>query len=91
MLRSRVSDIRLGERFKLFLPAIFQRGHAGEALEEFGEKGGIGEVEVFADLEDGVVTVAKEHLCLGDEGTVDPVLGGGAAGLTDDGAKVALR
>jgi len=34
--------------------------------------------------------VSEENFGLGDEGTVDPVLGGGAAGLADDSAKVAL-
>ena len=38
-----------------------------------------------------MVAVTEENFGLGDEGTVDPVLGSGAAGLTDDGAKVTFR
>ena len=34
--------------------------------------------------------MAKEDFSLSDEGTVDPVFGGDAAGLTDDGAKITL-
>jgi len=34
--------------------------------------------------------VAEQYLGLCDERTVDPVFGGGAAGLADDGTQVAL-
>ena len=37
-----------------------------------------------------MVAVTEENFGLGDEGTINPILGGGAAGLTDDGAKVTL-
>ena len=34
--------------------------------------------------------MAEEHLRLSNESAVDPLLGSGAAGLANDGAKVAL-
>ena len=37
-----------------------------------------------------LVCVAQFYFDAGDEGTVYPVLGGGAAGLADDGGQVAL-
>ena len=36
------------------------------------------------------VRVAQFYFDAGDEGTVYPVFGGGAAGLSDDGAQVSL-
>ena len=36
------------------------------------------------------VCVAQFYFNAGDEGTVYPVFGGGAAGLSDDGAQVSL-
>ena len=36
------------------------------------------------------VRVAQFYFDAGDEGTVNPVFGGGAAGLADDGGQVAL-
>jgi len=41
-----------GAAFCLLPLPILQRSHGGEALEVFGEEGGIGEVEVFRDLSD---------------------------------------
>ena len=41
-----------GAAFCLLPLPILQRSHGGEALEVFGEEGGIGEVEVFRDLND---------------------------------------
>ena len=37
-----------------------------------------------------LVCVAQFYFDAGDEGTVNPVFGGSAAGLADDGAQVAL-
>ena len=37
-----------------------------------------------------LVCMAQFNFDAGDEGTVYPVFGGGAAGLSDDGAQVAL-
>ena len=37
-----------------------------------------------------LVCVAQFYFYAGDEGTVYPVFGGGAAGLSDDGAQVSL-
>ncbi len=37
-----------------------------------------------------LVRVAQFYFDAGDEGTVYPVFGGGAAGLSDDGAQVSL-
>ena len=80
-----------GAAFCLLPLPILQRSHGGEALEVFGEEGGIGEVEIFGDLEHGVIGMAQLHLGLGDEGTINPILSGGAAGLTYHRTKVALR
>ena len=73
---------------RLSIFSVFFRRHICEALEVLGEKGRIGEVQFFADLENGVVAMAKENFGLSDEGTVDPVLGGGAAGLANDSTEV---
>ena len=75
----------------LFFSTIFKWCHSGEALEVFREEGWIGEVQFFADLENGVVAMAKENFSLGDEGAVDPVLGGGAAGLANDSTEITFR
>lgn len=46
------ADERILKASSLLPLPILQRSHGGEALEVFGEEGGIGEVEVFRDLSD---------------------------------------
>ena len=69
---------------------ILAWGHASEATEIFGEERGIGKVHLLGYLRRRLVSVAQFYFDAGDEGTVYPVFGGGAAGLADDGAQVAL-
>ena len=47
-------------------------------------------MELLGDLRSRFVAVAQLDLDACDEGSVDPVLGGRAAGLTNDGAEIAL-
>ena len=74
----------------LFHLLILAGSHVSEALEVFGEERGIGEMQFLTYLHYALVAVTKHYLCLCDKGTVYPVLGGGAAGLADDGGQVAL-
>ena len=64
--------------------------HAGEATEILGEERGVGKVHLLSYLCRRLVRVAQFYFDAGDEGTVYPVLGGGAAGLADDSGQVAL-
>ena len=47
-------------------------------------------MHLFRNLRRRLVCVAQFYFDTGDEGTVYPVFGGGAAGLSDDGAQIAL-
>ena len=47
-------------------------------------------MELVGDEGDGLVAMAQTDLGGGDDGLVDPLFGGDAAGLTDDGAQIAL-
>ena len=47
-------------------------------------------MHLFSYLRRRFIRVAQFYFDAGDEGTVYPVLGGGAAGLADDGGQVAL-
>ena len=69
----------------------FFRGHACHALEEFGQKRGVGEIHVVTDAGDGLVGVLEVDFDAGDQGIVNPLLGTLAAHLPDDGAHVAGR
>lgn len=62
----------------------------GEATEIFGKERGIGKVHLLRNLRCGLVCVAQFYFDAGDEGAVYPVFGCGSAGLSDDGAQVAL-
>ena len=64
--------------------------HACEAAEILGEERGVGKVHLLSYLRRRLVRVAQFYFDAGDEGTVYPVLGGGATGLADDGGQVAL-
>ena len=79
----------IGFVFLLFL-LIFSRCHAGETTEVFGEERGISKVHLFGYLRCRLICVAQFYFDAGDEGTVNPVFGGSATGLADDGAQVAL-
>ena len=48
-------------------------------------------MHLLGDLRGRLVGVAQFNFDAGDEGSVNPVFGGGAAGLSDDGGEVALR
>ena len=47
-------------------------------------------MEFLGDLENGMVSMTQQDFGLSDEGAINPILGGGAAGLPDDGAEVAF-
>ena len=47
-------------------------------------------MHLFRNLRRRLVCVAQFYFDASDEGTVYPAFGGGAAGLADDGSKVAL-
>ena len=64
--------------------------HACEAAEILGEERGVGKVHLLSYLCRRLVRVAQFYFDASDEGTVYPVLGGGAAGLADDSGQVAL-
>ena len=64
--------------------------HACESAEIFREERGVGKVHLLSYLCRRFVRVAQFYFDAGDEGTVYPVFGGGATGLTDDGGQVAL-
>ena len=64
--------------------------HAGEAMEIFGKERGVGKVHLLSYLCRRLVCVAQFYFDAGDEGTVNPVFGGSAAGLADDGSQVSL-
>ena len=74
----------------LAIRLILARRHACETTEIFREERGISKVHLLGYLRRRLVCVAQFYFYTGDEGTVYPVLGCGAAGLTDDGAQVAL-
>ena len=59
-------------------------------MEIFREERGIGKVHLLSNLRRRLVCVTQFYLDTGDESTVYPFFGGGAAGLTDDGGEVAL-
>ena len=73
----------------LSLPEL-RGSHVGEALEIFGEEGGIGEVHLLGNLGDGLVGMAQLHLDTGDEGKVNPLFCRRTTCLADDGAEVTL-
>ena len=64
--------------------------HVCEAAEIFREERGVGKVHLLSYLCRRLVRVVQFYFDAGDEGTVYPVFGGGAAGLSDDGAQVEL-
>lgn len=64
---------------------------ASEALEIFREEGRARETKIIGNVGNALVGVKQFYLNAGNEGTVYPFLGGDAAGLTDDGAQIALR
>ena len=47
-------------------------------------------MKFLGDLENGMVSVTQQDFSLSYEGAINPILGGGAAGLPDNGAEVAL-
>ena len=64
--------------------------HTCLALEVFTEERGIGEVQFFGNLGDGLIGVHQLNLDACDKGAVYPFLGGDTAGLADDGAQITL-
>ena len=70
--------------------AIFSWSDAYETLEVFAKEGRIGEIEIIGNTGNGFVRVHEFHFDSGDKGPVNPFLGSDAAGLSDDGAEIAL-
>ena len=69
---------------------IFQRCHARQPFEIFGEERRGGEVHLFGNLGSRLVGMPQFYFDAGDNGAVYPVFGCGAAGLPDDGTEVAF-
>ena len=63
---------------------------AGEALEVLAEECWIGKTELVGNLCDGLVAMSQFNFDVGDEGTVNPIFGGHATGLTHNGAEITL-
>ena len=71
------------------LPIVL-RSDTGETLEVLAEECRIGKTELVGNLCDGFVAVSQFNLDVGDEGTVNPIFGGHATGLTHNGAEITL-
>ena len=63
----------------------------GEALEVLAEECRIGKAKLVGNLCDGFVAVSQFYFDVGDEGTVNPIFGGHATGLANNGAEITLR
>ena len=63
---------------------------AGETLEVLAEECRIGKAKFVGNLCDGFVAVSQFYFNVGDEGTVNPIFGGHATGLTHNGAEITL-
>ena len=63
---------------------------AGETLEVLAEECRIGKAKLVRNLCDGFVAVSQFYFDVGDEGTVNPIFGGHATGLTHNGAEITL-
>ena len=71
------------------LPIVLGGG-AGEASEVLAEECRIGKTELVGNLCDGLVAMSQLYLDVGDEGTVNPIFGGHATGLTHNGSEITL-
>lgn len=63
----------------------------GETLEVLAEECRIGKAKFVGNLCDGFVAVSQFYFNVGDEGTVNPIFGGHATGLANNGAEITLR
>lgn len=70
---------------------VFQWCLSGETFEELAEERCVGEVHLVGDLRNDLVGMLQFNLDMLHECTVNPLLGGGAAGLSDNSTEIALR
>ena len=74
-----------------FRESVFQRRLIGKTFKEFAEEGWIRKVHLVGDLGNGLVRMLQFDFDVFYYGTVNPFFCGGAAGLADNGTKIALR
>ena len=83
------SQIKYGRAIKLNLSLpVLARRHSGFTFEIAAEERGIGEVQFFGNLQDGLVGLFEQHFCLGDHRLGNPCGWRLSACLADERAQI---